>query len=717
MAKGWQFCVRSFFAFLTWMSEKYTCAKFKFLKIYDVVYPCRAGVAVTVLGALAVWFLSAGSDVVRGFALSHSCKLFVPAILVGFTTWFMSRATLDLLYDREHGEPKNALTHPRSVNVVVLNWLPRIIAVLPLIGLTMSLIYISWPQQTSFTMWSDHKYLPALAGSFLWLSFMIMFLVQRRKLEEKASRMLERHAPSFSPRNNTTSIPVVFYLLIMAIALVACVPNIINPIYTGKNLGPLGAVFFAAMLFAGAVGGLIYALENIRIKKHVGNTTERFPVMVVLFLISLPLGMLGHGYDVRVLGPLGKDTQTNLKGVFEKWNASPSTDQCKNSVGSKRMIIVATAGGGSRAAYWTATVLGRLADESPVMRNCLFAISGVSGGSLGAVEYVAAQHEVKGQVNEKVEKRLQDSLGHDFLGAVAGALFINDQLFAVLHGFSIKSRADALETSWEEAWARTAPKDARSKVSLASNFFDLWSSEKPWPILILNGTSAETGKRIVTSNIETQGLFTDAYDFFDMSQSKIAASTAAHNSARFSYFSPAGAIVDRSGGYEKRSHIIDGGYFENFGALSAGELISKIKELDGVKNIDFTIIQISSDPDIKLNRALAADCIKPTADELKAAQLRAIDPYWPISSSQYFLPLEGVLQAREGRGVHDADNFQSAYSKVYFHFAMEMYGRLDPPLSWYLSSDSQDNIKALLSDHCSQMPVFDDLLKVLRERK
>jgi hypothetical protein len=57
------------------------------------------------------------------------------------------------------------------------------------------------------------------------------------------------------------------------------------------------------------------------------------------------------------------------------------------------MVIVATAGGGIRAAYWTATVLDRLESDfagQGGVRPYLFAISGVSGGSVGAVAFDAA---------------------------------------------------------------------------------------------------------------------------------------------------------------------------------------------------------------------------------------------------------------------------------------------------------------------------------------
>jgi hypothetical protein len=66
------------------------------------------------------------------------------------------------------------------------------------------------------------------------------------------------------------------------------------------------------------------------------------------------------------------------------------------------MLIVATAGGGIRAAYWTAEILEKLAGdfekedgfkEEGGVRPYLFAISGVSGGSVGAAAFEAALAE------------------------------------------------------------------------------------------------------------------------------------------------------------------------------------------------------------------------------------------------------------------------------------------------------------------------------------
>ena len=115
------------------------------------------------------------------------------------------------------------------------------------------------------------------------------------------------------------------------------------------------------------------------------------------------------------------------------------------------------------------------------------------------------------------------------------------------------------------------------------------------PILLLNATHEESGKRIITSHVLIErNVFIDALDALHVLDSDVRASTAAHNSARFSYISPAGNLGRRkdqrrdSKGWptdwkslkgawnawlaEWNGSVIDGGYFENYGALSALEL-------------------------------------------------------------------------------------------------------------------------------------------------
>src|SRR5207249_7499049 len=58
--------------------------------------------------------------------------------------------------------------------------------------------------------------------------------------------------------------------------------------------------------------------------------------------------------------------------------------------GAYPVYVVAAQGGGIYAAYHTAIFLARMQDICPSFRHHLFAISGVSGGSIGAATFVAA---------------------------------------------------------------------------------------------------------------------------------------------------------------------------------------------------------------------------------------------------------------------------------------------------------------------------------------
>ena len=115
------------------------------------------------------------------------------------------------------------------------------------------------------------------------------------------------------------------------------------------------------------------------------------------------------------------------------------------------LFIVATEGGGIRAAYWTATVLGELQDKNPTFASHVFAISGVSGGSLGALVFDALLAEPN---PEKFKGKARDILGQDFLSPALASMLYPDFVqrflpFPVPHF----DRARALEMGWEKAGA------------------------------------------------------------------------------------------------------------------------------------------------------------------------------------------------------------------------------------------------------------------------
>jgi hypothetical protein len=345
------------------------------------------------------------------------------------------------------------------------------------------------------------------------------------------------------------------------------------------------------------------------------------------------------------------------------------------------MIVIATAGGGIRAAYWTATVLERLEADfrrrGQALENLLFGISGVSGGSVGAMDYVAALH-ARAAKDRPYEPT--DFLKSDFLAAPIASLVFVDGPSNFLPDLGQTDRGTALEHVFEKA--------SRGYLgySFLSFFPDRATAVKHWrPLLLLNATHEETGRRIIGSNIKIdRGTFLDSFDEFQLLGSDMRASTVVHNSARFTYVSPAGKLELSGGvgflwGEKNRGYVIDGGYFENYGASTATELASEArthieKEKGTVKLI---ILQISSDPSLTKERTrvrtrdVGSDCVLTTAGRTDKASvgpnfLRFVDSgkdqnnRWEKNDGEDFVlsylneaaaPLLGVTAVREAHGT------------------------------------------------------------------
>jgi hypothetical protein len=231
----------------------------------------------------------------------------------------------------------------------------------------------------------------------------------------------------------------------------------------------------------------------------------------------------------------------------------------------------------------------------------VFAISGVSGGSLGAAMYALVGDGASRTCTE-ADKQTADigprqramlcTLGGDFLSpAVATYLF--PDLFRALWVPAMMYRDHQWQDrgrTLEQAWVASV--DPASAKTLNARFLDYAAGADPRAVggpanvnLILNATRVQSGQRIVASTftwpwLSTIDLFDDAYD--TAATSMIAA---VHNSARFTYVSPAGAYFytgSRRG--EFAGQVADGGYFDNSGVLSLLEVLVEI-EKDGDKEL------------------------------------------------------------------------------------------------------------------------------------
>ena len=455
----------------------------------------------------------------------------------------------------------------------------------------------------------------------------------------------------------------------------------------------------------------------------------RAPLIVGLFaLTSLAAVVLGDNHSVRLIdasstagrpvdmAPLPLQQAVSLWMRENKCEATP--------VNCPRPIVVAAAGGASRAGFFLASIIGYFMQEASThdldankVRNRLFAISGVSGGSMGAV-MVAATLDAKADSNDhpcvqssfKLWWGQQINNWRDCFETLTSGDFLSADFFGFAFNdmvpFFFRDRAAVLEDTWDHRYRSAVLRADESILSckgLTCPFLALRPREGHWiPLLVLNGTSEATGGRIVTTPLaktyepasncpslpDKSGctLFVDADRFHDLLSyeaqpsswlgafqravlnrnrghevlNDVRLDTAALNSARFPLISPAGSIRNRNQVIVDR--IVDGGYFENYGALSAKELALAIHAIQPA--LAPVVVVISNDPNDLLNQdaeAVMPD-IKTKVRALRDTQEKkaraAVDGAEPLTD--IVTPIITAANTRTAHGILGVDELGSA---------------------------------------------------------
>ena len=528
---------------------------------------------------------------------------------------------------------------------------------------------------------------------------------QPAKSAIKALTISERPERGISRDEPTPVIVKRNFLFWSVIWLVLCVVGSISPVSTG-SLGSFFIIFFALALWV-PIGTFLV------LRSRQGD----FPILTAIFIWALVISIWNDNHEVRTISGTMEYKRPTLEAAFDVWRDA--------NVDQPHMIMVATAGGGSRAAYWTGTVLGALQDIDPDFHRKVFGISGVSGGALGATVYGAllARHQKLAELAQKVQQPQKIELhcksadgrtvtgffgcaqavtGRDFLSSVLVGMLFSDALQRVWplpNPIALPDRARALERSWEAAWC-SATGECRDGGQLARSFFEIWPSDpgKWLPALFLNGTSVLTGKRIVTSNLKLADTIVEGFDFFHEWPLTVRASTAANNASRFPYVEPAGTL---RGNREDR--VVDGGYFENFGAETTVDILRRLKQFSGdPDSFRPIVIQISSDPKydgIDPHEPLLSNSGIPEACKGANEKRKRRQDF----ASEVWSPLGALFNTRSARGQLAAGSLFSWINDLYgqsaenIYFCFRLYDQDgNIPLGWLLPERAQKEISCQL---------------------
>jgi hypothetical protein len=340
-------------------------------------------------------------------------------------------------------------------------------------------------------------------------------------------------------------------------------------------------------------------------------------VLLLWILIGYHLLEVDHYYDVKAV-----QTET-IKAL------SP-VDVARTSRAKENLVVVASTGGGIWAAAWTDTALQGLIAERKELLHEIRLLSTVSGSSVGAAFYlhdlcqtkddlVAASAEQRADFLAKV----RDKSAASSLSAVTYGVTFMD-IFRLLTGglisrFMETDRAMLQEARWASiAAGDTAKSDSSQRCDTLLNLrAAIRTGRVPAPIF--NATTLESGRRVMITPInfdssrwaysETRGdtlselLFGRAALLRygqPMTEADVSLWTAVRLSAAFPYVTPAARARLQDGapaGLEARSfdyHLIDGGYYDNFGVAAALDWLQPVLEARrrGDKSLEFTKVTI-----------------------------------------------------------------------------------------------------------------------------
>lgn len=345
---------------------------------------------------------------------------------------------------------------------------------------------------------------------------------------------------------------------------------------------------------------------------------RRFPTLLTVLLAGLVMSQLVSrpGFHRADLIEAERPDLLELDDAFDAWVAARVPDAVDPDQPWMPLVIVAASGGGGRAAYWTELALGCLfgggvalaepactvGDGSPADYEDVFAISGISGGSVGAAMYEASRSQ-PGQ-------NADDVFTDGFVDPIVSNLFVRDVPNWLLYATSWEDRAERLEREWEDAIP-----------ALAAPYFRERTGEDWRPLLLMNSATVEDGCRVVVADVAVAAdTATNPPTPRDLSGScrslihrrlappgepddlggphdvdtapqpwpatrdlgeilcddqNLAMSTAALLSARFPYVSPSGAIA-YCDDPDRFTYLVDGGTVDSSAAAPASLLLEAI---------------------------------------------------------------------------------------------------------------------------------------------
>jgi len=529
--------------------------------LWRIIFPILFSLILLALAFYAFNYNDQGRDFFVGIiaadiSLTYVVKSSLVLALWCFIIWYSNRMILQI---------KKIDAPADSLNTFFIAWLPRVLGITPYFIVIAALIRAArlLPEEDGPNL-AFNIAVPAATALL-----MLLFFVFRSRIAKLLKINFVANDKRFSTERTTlhhfmqpSATRIAVITIIMVTAIMALL--FFTPIKWGyaRFLQPATVVLSGFI-----VANVVFTYLTLKL------SPRRSPFFLLIIFYLLAASTFNNNTSIRTLPGHSPAQRMTVSENFTEWIRYKLETNAQDSIFP--ITIVAAEGGGIRAAAWTALTLEKLQKIDSSFMDHIYAVSGVSGGGVGACFYLAHWYDQLNGQRDTVD--LLAAVSADFLSDVTAGFIYHDNLQRIIP-FAINglSRNRKLEDSWGVAYQRSMYSE-----TMNGSFLALWNNSTRFrvPNLFINGLLAETGQKAITSNLELErsSVFRDDVDVLEELCSDIPLKTAASLCARFPVIT-SGALLKKNGD-TPLGHILDGGYKENSGLETAWQLCLQLSPL------------------------------------------------------------------------------------------------------------------------------------------
>lgn len=426
-----------------------------------------------------------------------------------------------------------------------------------------------------------------------------------------------------------------------------------DPIEFAHEIGA-AAIFYMFLSILLALSVLISAATAATVGW--GKLPIPWPILPALVLLSIVLNVVAPASDNDFLKtravPMREAGRPQLSEAFEAW-LEQRTDRefFERHKQPYPVYLVAAPGGGLYAGYQFARMMTSLRARCPQFADHIFALSTVSGSSVGAVAYKAAveQEDASAAAGRpdparcdlRVEPRFKDVASDKVDAFFSGDLFspfFGNLLFVdtlkLIAPVAPEIRQSDRALVFEKTLASWLSESFYGGADVSMLGFATTSGATPRsPALFLNATSLIEGERVFLSPYAFKGRAAGR-DMMSLAPkgTDISLSAAAVLSARFPVATPPAEVKPDDPSAPRRL-VADGGFADNTGLSTLQDIMAELAEFERDRRVEFRIVAFRSydvdgakgaDTDSTVGSAsiflapvVALDSVRRSADQLR----------------------------------------------------------------------------------------------------